>query len=110
MISVRFEEKVGIGLQYILENLHGCSPFGQERIRHLKFYAPGEREALEAELENTARAAASAPQQRELLDRIMLELCRVKDVRASLARCREGETSTMWSCSNARAISNASKR
>ena len=92
MISVRFEEKVGIGLQYILENLHGCSPFGQERIRHLKFYAPGEREALEAELENTARAAASAPQQRELLERIMLELCRVKDVRASLARCCEGET------------------
>ncbi len=91
MISVRFEEKVSIGLQYILDNMHGCSPFGQERIRHLRFYAPEERAELEAELENTARAAASAPQCRELLDRIAAELCRFKDVRASLKRCREGD-------------------
>ncbi len=91
MISVRFEEKVSIGLQYILETLHGCSPFGQERIRHLRFYAPEERDALESELENTARAAASVPQCRELLDRIMAELCRVKDIRASLKRCKQGD-------------------
>ena len=35
------EEKEKIGLQYALETLHGCSPFGQERIRRLRFYAPG---------------------------------------------------------------------
>ena len=33
MISIRFEEKQQIGLQYALETLHGCSPFGQEKIR-----------------------------------------------------------------------------
>ena len=33
MISIKFEEREKIGLQYALETLHGCSPFGQERIR-----------------------------------------------------------------------------
>ena len=50
MIAVKFEEKEKIGLQYALETLHGCSPFGQERIRRLRFYAPEERAALEEEL------------------------------------------------------------
>ena len=44
MIAVKFEEKEKIGLQYALETLHGCSPFGQERIRRLRFYAPEEGE------------------------------------------------------------------
>ena len=39
MISIKFEEREKIGLQYALETLHGCSPFGQERIRRLRFYA-----------------------------------------------------------------------
>ena len=29
MIQIRFEEREKIGLQYILESLHGCSPFGE---------------------------------------------------------------------------------
>ena len=29
MIQIRFEEREKIGLQYLLERLHGCSPFGQ---------------------------------------------------------------------------------
>ena len=40
MIQIRFEEREKIGLQYILESLHGCSPFGQERIRRLRYYTP----------------------------------------------------------------------
>ena len=50
MIQIRFEEREKIGLQYILESLHGCSPFGQERIRRLRYYTPDEREELEQEL------------------------------------------------------------
>ena len=52
MISIRFEEKQQIGLQYALETLHGCSPFGQEKIRRLRFYTPAERGELETELYN----------------------------------------------------------
>ena len=50
MIEIHFDERVKIGLQYALETLHGCSPFGQERIRRLRFYAPEERAELEREL------------------------------------------------------------
>ena len=57
MIRIRFEEREKIGLQYILESLHGCSPFGSERIRRLRFYAPEERAELETELYNVDRAA-----------------------------------------------------
>ena len=45
MIAISFDEKVKIGLQYALETLHGCSPFGLERIRRLRFYTPDERPA-----------------------------------------------------------------
>ena len=50
MINIRFEEREKIGLQYALETLHGCSPFGQEKIRKLRYYYPDEREELETEL------------------------------------------------------------
>ena len=57
MISIKFEEREKIGLQYALETLHGCSPFGQERVRRLRFYAPEERAELEEELYNVEQAA-----------------------------------------------------
>jgi len=91
MISVSFDEKVKIGLQYVLENLHGCCPFGQERIRHLRFYAPDQRSALETELGNVERCAARADELKETYDKIMILLCQVKDIRTSLRRCAEGE-------------------
>ena len=91
MITVSFDDKVKIGLQYVLENLHGCSPFGQERIRHLRFYAPEERAALETELGNVERAAAAAAELKDVYDRAMLVLCQMKDIRTSLRRCAEGE-------------------
>ena len=91
MITVTFDDKVKIGLQYVLESLHGCSPYGQERIRHLRFYTPAQREELETELGNVERAAASAEQLKDLYDRIMIVLCQMKDIRTSLRRCAEGE-------------------
>jgi len=91
MISVSFDDKVKIGLQYVLESLHGCSPFGQERIRHLRFYTPDERAALETELGNVERAAAAADRLKDVYDKIMIVLCQMKDIRTSLRRCAEGE-------------------
>ncbi len=90
MISIGFEDKVSIGLQYALDTLHLCSPFGQERVRRMHFYAPEERDALEAELKNVERAARHAEPCRELYDKIMLVLCQLKDVRGSLKRLSEG--------------------
>lgn len=91
MITVSFDDKVKIGLQYVLESLHGCSPFGQERIRHLRFYTPDQRAELETELGNVERAAAAAEQLKDVYDKIMIVLCQMKDIRNSLRRCAEGE-------------------
>ena len=91
MIEIRFEEREKIGLQYILESLHGCSPFGQERIRRLRYYTPDERQELELELRNVERAAAHAEELKDLYDQICVVLCQMKDIRGSLRRCRELE-------------------
>ena len=92
MITVTFDEKVKIGLQYALEALHGCSPFGQEKIRKLRFYTPAERRELETELGNVERCARAAGELKETYDKIMVLLCQIKDIRTSLRRCRDGET------------------
>ena len=90
MIRIGFDDRVKIGLQYVLESLHPCSPFGQERVRQLKFYAPEERDALAVELGNTARAASHAAALKNTYDGVMTVLCCIKDIRASLNRCKEG--------------------
>ena len=87
MIDVSFDEKVKIGLQYCLETLHGCSPFGLERIRRLRFYAPEERRELEVELGNVKRAADAAAELKTVYDKTMVLLCQMKDIRNSLKRC-----------------------
>lgn len=91
MIEISFDEKVKIGLQYCLEMLHGCSPFGLERIRRLRFYAPDERRELEAELGNVKRAADNAADLKTVFDKTMVLLCQMKDIRNSLKRCQTGE-------------------
>ena len=90
MMDIRFDDRVKIGLQYALDTLHLNCPFGQERVRHLKFYRPDERAALERELADTARAAEHADALQRLYEEIMVVLCRVKDIRPSLRRCAEG--------------------
>ena len=90
MISVSFEEKNQIGLQYVLDSLHPCSPFGAERVRRLRFYTPDERAELESELCNTERAAKAVGTLKPLYEKIMLTLCQLKDIRGSLSRLSEG--------------------
>ena len=90
MISIGFEERTQIGLQYVLDGLHMCSPFGMERVRKLRFYAPDERAELETELLNTEHAADAANTLRPLYEKIMLVLCQMKDVRGSIKRLSEG--------------------
>ena len=90
MISIGFDDSVKIGLQYVLETLHPCCPFGAERVRKLRFYSPDERELLEAELMNTERAFNACDALGPLYEKIMLVLCQLKDIRGSLRRLSEG--------------------
>ena len=90
MITIGFEDREKIGLRYVLDTLHPCSPFGTERVRKLRFYAPDERNELETELRNTERAANAAGALKPVYDQIMLVLCQLKDIRGSLKRLSEG--------------------
>ncbi|NLU23425.1 MAG: hypothetical protein GXW99_01640 [Clostridiales bacterium] len=90
MISISFDDKQKIGLQYALDTLHGCSPFGAEKIRRLRFYGPQEREELETELYNVEQAARFASELKTEYDKIGMVLCQMKDIRNSLRRCAEG--------------------
>lgn len=90
MITIGFEDREKIGLRYVLDTLHPCSPFGTERVRKLRFYAPDERNELETELRNTERAANAARALKPVYDQIMLVLCQLKDIRGSLKRLSEG--------------------
>ena len=84
MIAIRFEEREKIGLQYALETLHGCSPFGIEKIRRLRFYAPEERAELETELYNVEQAAIYGEELKAVYDKICMLLCQMKEIRAEL--------------------------
>ena len=90
MIRIGFDDRVKIGMQYVLDALHLCSPYGQERVRRLRFYQPSERDELERELCDTARIADAADALKDVIEQITLVLCSVKDIRPSLRRCREG--------------------
>ena len=92
MIAIRFEEREKIGLQYALETLHGCSPFGIEKIRRLRFYAPEEREELETELYNVEQAAKYGEELKNVYDKICMLLCQMKEIRGTLRRIKNGDT------------------
>ena len=61
MITISFEDREKIGLKYVLDSLHPCSPFGTERVRKLRFFAQDEQAELETALDNTERAAKLIP-------------------------------------------------
>ena len=92
MIAIRFEEREKIGLQYALETLHGCSPFGIEKIRRLRFYAPEERAELEDELYNVEQAALYGEEFKAVYDKLCMLLCQMKEIRGTLRRIKNGDT------------------
>ncbi len=91
MIAIRFEEREKIGLQYALDTLHGCSPFGIEKIRRLRFYSPEERAELETELYNVEQSAKAADELKNVYDKICLLLCQMKEIRGTLRRIQAME-------------------
>ena len=80
MINLPFAQRENIGFQYVLDALKPCSPYGEERVRELKPFAPTEKAELQRQLHNIQRVLAvvapdSAPIKRvvqEARDRGML--------------------------------------
>lgn len=80
------------GLQFILDSLEPMSPFGAESLRELELYK--QRQELSRELDRLRRLA-QAECFALLCPAMDRELMAMKDIRASLRRCRQGGTLTM---------------
>lgn len=91
MIKIGHRQRETTGFDFILGKLSANSPYGNERIRRIRFYSPHEKHELEEELYNVGRAAdtlESCAREYAAVERQMMAL---KDVRRSIERCREGE-------------------
>ncbi|MBR5537557.1 MAG: hypothetical protein IKU58_06615 [Clostridia bacterium] len=55
MISLPFAQRENIGFQYVLDALKPCSPYGEELVRELKPFAPGQKAELQRQLQNIQR-------------------------------------------------------
>lgn len=89
MIDLGLEARKTLGLQYVLEMLTPASPYGAERVRQLRFYMPGEREALVREWENVRAATTGLTNDASRYDRLRHLLMQTRDIRETLRRCRE---------------------
>ncbi|MDR0928339.1 MAG: DNA mismatch repair protein MutS [Oscillospiraceae bacterium] len=77
------------GLQYVLDLLHPVTPYGAERVRRLRFYAPGERAALEDAFHNVAEAMRALADMPDLCARLERLLMPLRDIRGTLRRLGE---------------------
>ena len=89
MIALTFAQKESIGFQYVLDALRTNSPYGEERVRELKPFAPSEREELLRQLSNVGRVLEREGDCQKPLDRLLRVFMTVKNIRNTVQKCRE---------------------
>lgn len=89
MIELTFEARARVGLQYVLDLLSPSSPYGAERVRRPRFFAPAERAELEREWDNVQAAMDGLAAQPRAYERLCHLFMQVRDIRKTLARCRD---------------------
>ena len=89
MIELSFQQQENIGFRYVLDSLSPCSPYGAERVRALRPYAPAEREELRRQLLNLDRVVRGQSGCAAPLGKFQRVLMTMKDVRRIAERCRE---------------------
>ena len=89
MITLTFAQKESIGFQYVLDALRTNSPYGEERVRELKPFAPAERAELLRQLSNVGRVLETESACQKTLDRLLRVFMTVKNIRNTVQKCRE---------------------
>lgn len=90
MISLRYDQIEKVGLQYVLDLLAPCSPYGRELVRNPPFYGPGERAALEREWYNITIALQAYRERGTEVTRLRHVFTQLRDIRPTLRRLPEG--------------------
>ena len=89
MITLSFAQKESIGFQYVLDALRTNSPYGEERVRELKPYGRSDRAELLRQLANVQRVLEGEGDCQKTLDRLLRVFMTVKNIRATVQKCRE---------------------
>ena len=89
MMELTFAQKENIGFQYILESLHPNSPYGGERVRELRPFAPEEKPELQRQLGNIRRVLAGEEQCRKTLNQLLRVFMSLKMIRPTAVKCLE---------------------
>ena len=89
MIELTFAQKESIGLQYVLEALQPCSPYGQELLRNITPMGPTDKAALQRQFSNIQRVLDGEDACEKALSRLLRGLMTMKQVRAEAQKCLE---------------------
>lgn len=93
MKTLSFRAQENIGLHYVLNSLSCSSPFGQEHVKHLRYYGAHERKALECEFRNIGSLIAILDEREAELSRLDRLMMPLKDIRKSVMRCKDAALS-----------------
>ena len=96
-MSLNFAQQENIGFRYVVDALRCDSPYGDARVRKLRFYASHEKDALLADLGNVCAVMDTFEEcaaEYGRIERLMMQL-RTSAVRWSAA---PKGPSTRWNC------------
>ncbi|MBO5727438.1 MAG: hypothetical protein J6R39_02270, partial [Oscillospiraceae bacterium] len=89
MITLSFAQKESIGFQYVLDALRTNSPYGEERVREMTPFGRDDRAELLRQLSNVQRVLQGEAMCQKTLDRLLRVFMTVKNIRATVEKCRE---------------------
>ena len=89
MITLSFAQKESIGFQYVLDALRTNSPYGEERVREMTPFGRDDRAELLRQLSNVQRVLQGEVMCQKTLDRLLRVFMTVKNIRATVEKCRE---------------------
>ena len=88
-MNISFELRQTIGMQFVLDRMQPCTPYGDELVKNLYYYTPEQKSELEKELENVDLVYSSLQNHKNEYEQIKLVMTRMKDIRRSLQNCLE---------------------
>jgi len=84
------EQKIEIGYSYVMENAHTLTPYGHERLRHIKHFTRKNISQLTQELDEMELVISSMKSHAQEFKLLENSLHLFKDIRGSLKRCKNG--------------------
>jgi dsDNA-specific endonuclease/ATPase MutS2 len=88
MTALTFAQKENIGLQYVLDAMQPCSPYGRRLLQALKPLGPESRQELQRQLDNVQKLLCLEDRGRQLQP-LLRVLMGMKMVRPAVEKCRE---------------------